>query len=157
MSNYFISATAQGERCWCGKAAIRKVGEEIPYDDPQPNRHNLTAYICEEHFLQLMGHGAERQLGMKPKPRAAQFLADVLNINVTDLPEDELDFPVIEGDSINDAIVKFMSDSGTHDEELADRFEVVLQELNAKYNRLTPRLIKGDLSGLEALAAQWED
>jgi len=47
----FISKTCIGEKCSvCGKTATNKLGEEIPYDDPYPNRHNLTAYVCAEHF-----------------------------------------------------------------------------------------------------------
>lgn len=47
----FVSGTCTGERCsMCGKPATRKVGEEIPFDDSHPNRHNLTAYVCDEHF-----------------------------------------------------------------------------------------------------------
>lgn len=47
----FISKTCIGEKCSvCGKPATNKLGEEIPYDDPYPNRHNLTAYVCAEHF-----------------------------------------------------------------------------------------------------------
>jgi hypothetical protein len=33
----------------CGKApAVVKVGEEIAHDDPNPHRHNATAYLCRE-------------------------------------------------------------------------------------------------------------
>lgn len=28
---------------------------EIPYDHPYPNRHNLTAYVCREHFRMIVG------------------------------------------------------------------------------------------------------
>jgi len=35
--------------------ATHKVGEEIPHDDPNPHRHNLTAYVCCLHFQQIMG------------------------------------------------------------------------------------------------------
>jgi hypothetical protein len=38
----------------CGQPAHKKVGEEIPHDDPQPNRHNYTAYVCQRHFNQIM-------------------------------------------------------------------------------------------------------
>lgn len=59
----FISATCKGERCsCCGAPAVRKVGEEIPYDDPLRNRHNLTAYVCARHFAQLFGATAARQV-----------------------------------------------------------------------------------------------
>lgn len=54
----WVSATCEGERCAyddCRAPAFAKVGEEIPHDDPYPARHSLTAYICEEHFVKLMG------------------------------------------------------------------------------------------------------
>lgn len=55
----FVSGTCAGVTChMCGKApAVVKVGEEIAYDDPNPHRHNATAYLCagcEEIVL----HGA---------------------------------------------------------------------------------------------------
>jgi hypothetical protein len=53
---YFVSGTCIGEICSvCGKDATNKLGEEIPYDDPHPHRHNLTAYVCREHFLMIVG------------------------------------------------------------------------------------------------------
>lgn len=55
-SSRFVSATCKGEKCSvCGKNATNKLGEEIPYDDPNPNRHNLTAYVCREHFRMIVG------------------------------------------------------------------------------------------------------
>jgi len=33
-----------------GKEATNKIGEEIQSDDPLPNRHNLTRYVCKQHF-----------------------------------------------------------------------------------------------------------
>lgn len=53
----FVSATCEGETCGfslphrlvCCKPAVMKVGEEIAYDDPEPNRHNYTQYVCREH------------------------------------------------------------------------------------------------------------
>ncbi|USN15196.1 hypothetical protein KIKIMORA_00490 [Brevundimonas phage vB_BpoS-Kikimora] len=66
----FISATCRGERCaCCGAPAVRKVGEEIPYDDPLRNRHNLTAYVCAKHFAQLFGgKGAHQVRYTLPEP-----------------------------------------------------------------------------------------
>lgn len=56
MKKKFVSASCIGEKCSiCGKPATKKVGEEIPEDDPIQNRHNLTAYVCEEHFNMIMG------------------------------------------------------------------------------------------------------
>lgn len=54
----FVSACCGGERCsMCGKPAARKVGEEIFHDDPHPIRHNLTAYVCLDHFNMIMDRG----------------------------------------------------------------------------------------------------
>lgn len=47
------SKYCQGEKCRCGSDAVAKVGEEIFDDDPNPIRHNLTAYICQAHFEEL--------------------------------------------------------------------------------------------------------
>ena len=55
MAEPFVSATCQGERCRCGAPAVKKVGEEIAFDDPNPQRHNLTAYVCAHHYAELMG------------------------------------------------------------------------------------------------------
>lgn len=61
MAEEWISGTCEGERCTyekCGAPAYAKVGEEMAHDDPFPARHNLTAYICKDHFERLMGkHG----------------------------------------------------------------------------------------------------
>ena len=59
--SHFVSKTCVGELCnVCyreGKAvpATHKVGEEIPHDDPFQVRHNLTAYVCCTHFIEIMG------------------------------------------------------------------------------------------------------
>ncbi|MHC2399163.1 hypothetical protein ACVMGC_003707 [Bradyrhizobium barranii subsp. barranii] len=45
----------EGERCFCGKPAARKVEEVIFADDSQPIRHPLTSYVCDEHFREIMG------------------------------------------------------------------------------------------------------
>lgn len=56
----FISTSCEGEICTlCGRPAGAKIGEEIAWDDPFPNRHNLTAYVCTEHFSMLF-HGGRR-------------------------------------------------------------------------------------------------
>jgi len=56
MTDHPVSESCWGEICsMCGKEATHKVGEEIPHDDPSPNRHNLTAYVCCDHFSQIMG------------------------------------------------------------------------------------------------------
>jgi len=52
----FVSESCNGEVCSvCGKDATNKLGEEIPFDDPNKNRHNLTAYVCREHFTMIVG------------------------------------------------------------------------------------------------------
>jgi len=64
----FVSATCQGERCnhtvssdgdeaeeKCGLPAEHKVEEAIAFDDPNPHRHPFTAYLCHEHFCEIMG------------------------------------------------------------------------------------------------------
>ena len=43
---HFVSATCGGETCRCGQPATHKVGEEIAFDEPVKQRHNLTAYVC---------------------------------------------------------------------------------------------------------------
>lgn len=53
---HFISKTCIGEICKvCKKNATNKLGEEIPFDDPNKMRHNLTAYVCREHFEMIVG------------------------------------------------------------------------------------------------------
>lgn len=55
-SKHFVSASCNGERCRiCKLPATHKLGEEIPHDDPLPARHNLTAYICCAHFIEIVG------------------------------------------------------------------------------------------------------
>lgn len=56
---HFVSAACAGECCaLCGEPATHKVGEELLPDDPQPARHNLTAYVCCAHFRMLFGPAA---------------------------------------------------------------------------------------------------
>lgn len=53
---HFVSASCGGEKCRiCGLPSTHKVGEEIPHDDPLPDRHNLTAYVCCAHFVEIVG------------------------------------------------------------------------------------------------------
>ena len=74
---HFVSASAHYWRCgfteWktglptgsgykpCDQPATHKVGEEIPWDDPVPNRHNLTMYVCCKHFGQILGYVARER------------------------------------------------------------------------------------------------
>jgi hypothetical protein len=56
---HWVSETCRGEVCsMCGQPATHKVGEEIPHDDPLPTRHNLTAYVCCQEFMRIMGPAA---------------------------------------------------------------------------------------------------
>lgn len=59
------SAACVGERCFCGKPAVKKVGEEMLFDEPNPSRHNLTAYVCAEHYSQIMGPLGAHQVGYR--------------------------------------------------------------------------------------------
>jgi len=61
----WASACCEGEHCFCGAPAARKVGEEFFHDDPTAyvewngkrvaRRHPLTAYVCFPHFVEMMG------------------------------------------------------------------------------------------------------
>lgn len=68
----FVSECCEGELCFCGKPAMRKVGETIFDDDPHPIRHELTAYVCGEHFAQIMGPAGARSVGLFPRPSRPQ-------------------------------------------------------------------------------------
>ena len=43
----------------CRKPSTHKVGEEIMHDDPNHYRHNLTAYVCCDHFRAILGDATE--------------------------------------------------------------------------------------------------
>ena len=67
MSNHFVSESCEWELCGytfsasgvrCLAPATHKVGEEIMHDDPNPHRHNLTQYVCCEHFRAIVGPAA---------------------------------------------------------------------------------------------------
>lgn len=54
--NDFISVCCEGEKCSvCGEPATNKLEESIFPDDPHPNKHPLTTYVCKEHFRMLVG------------------------------------------------------------------------------------------------------
>lgn len=56
---HFVSGSCKGEKCRiCGIPATHKVGEEIQHDDPNPERHNLTAYLCCTHYRLVVGPAA---------------------------------------------------------------------------------------------------
>jgi len=55
-SEHFVSKSAYGELCSvCNEPATHKLGEEIMWDDPHKERHNLTAYVCCEHWTMILG------------------------------------------------------------------------------------------------------
>ena len=56
-----VSGACEGETCSVCRSfgdlvpARHKVGEEILPGDPNPGRHNLTAYLCCDCFRRLFG------------------------------------------------------------------------------------------------------
>ena len=56
--NHYVAPQCLGEKCRCGKPATHKVEEVIFDNDPEPLRHELTVYVCCEHFAWLMGPAA---------------------------------------------------------------------------------------------------
>jgi hypothetical protein len=96
-----VSAACHGEICWCGAPAVKKVGEEILFDDPMPARHNLTCYICGPHYAQLMGPLGAKQVGMEAvrppvgeeiwRVRCEHLLACIDSCNEAGSPPDEMD------------------------------------------------------------------
>lgn len=56
------SLSCEGETCSiCNEPAGAKVEEHIFSDDPIAVRHPLTAYVCMNHFRNIMGsHGYDR-------------------------------------------------------------------------------------------------
>jgi hypothetical protein len=57
----FVSVACAGEKCYCGQPAEHKIEETIFADDPMPHRHELTTYLCHEHFRTIMGPAADRR------------------------------------------------------------------------------------------------
>ena len=58
----FRSGACRGESCSiCRQPADHKVEEAIQFDDPLPNRHPLTAYVCHSCFVAIMGPAARRK------------------------------------------------------------------------------------------------
>lgn len=56
----FVSACCVGELCRvCNDPAKHKIEEVIFPDDPFPQRHPLTAYICHTCFRILVGPAAD--------------------------------------------------------------------------------------------------
>lgn len=56
LKRHFVSESCGGETCvMCDRPATHKLGEEIMHDDPHPQRHNLTAHVCCEHYTAVLG------------------------------------------------------------------------------------------------------
>lgn len=80
--NHFISTSCKGEFCKiCGLPAAHKVGEEVMHDDPQPARHNLTAYLCCAHFAMVMGPIATAQC-LRPGIKVAKLPPEWLSLEL---------------------------------------------------------------------------
>ena len=80
MFEHIVSVTCDGEHCghevddgYCGKPATHKISEELPFEmRPRralslkafmQTRHNLTMYVCCEHFGQVFGPVARKMCG----------------------------------------------------------------------------------------------
>lgn len=50
IADNFVSQCCIGEKCPCGKDATKKIQEVILSDDPHPERHGYSQYVCSEHF-----------------------------------------------------------------------------------------------------------
>ena len=61
---HFVSTSCVGEKCRiCGDPATHKIGEEIMWDDPHKMRHTLTAYVCCDCFMMIVGPAAPCEAG----------------------------------------------------------------------------------------------
>lgn len=68
-----VSACCKGEKCVCGKPAAHKVSEVVQFDDPLPDRHPLTSYLCQDCFRRVMGPAAG---GPKTQPVGKVYRLD---------------------------------------------------------------------------------
>lgn len=63
-----ISPSCGGEKCMvCSEPATHKIGEEHLHGVPR-RMHNLTAYVCCEHFGMVMGPFARSHCGVSEPP-----------------------------------------------------------------------------------------
>jgi hypothetical protein len=61
---FYVSGNCVGNICLiddCGKDATHKVGEEMLDGEPFPERHNLTNYVCCDHYQNVFGPIAKSQ------------------------------------------------------------------------------------------------
>lgn len=56
------------EKCFCGQDAHQKLSEVVLASDPLPGRHELTAYVCDDHFAMIMGKAAHNMGGFLHEP-----------------------------------------------------------------------------------------
>jgi hypothetical protein len=83
-----ISEYCLGEYCFCGRLAVKKIAEVILLDEEQ-DRHQLSQYVCLEHFDRVM----------KPylyKAENNPLVAAILKINLYE--------ELIKSDSVNNLL-----------------------------------------------------
>lgn len=85
MTKAFVSASCEGEKCYCGEPAEHKVEETIFWDDPNPTRHPLTVYVCHKHFRTMMGAAA----GRKGDNKVKKLLPILLLVSTTALAQEK--------------------------------------------------------------------
>lgn len=125
MSERFVSPSCECERCGqCGKPATNKVGEEISHDDPGSQRHNLTVYLCAEHFDNLMDRGyyrrAERMTAMPEGMRSAEDWANNYYFAFETVDELAGHIRTIQADAIASAAKPVMQDVRELAEQIKD-------------------------------------
>lgn len=57
----YIPSYCKGEKCFCGRDAVRKIEEHAEAGALLSHHHPLTAYVCDAHFVEAFGAGAQRQ------------------------------------------------------------------------------------------------
>jgi len=79
----FVSASCEGEKCRCGKPAVKKIEEVIMWDDPNKMRHPFTQYVCKEHFDEVMRPYLKRESPSLPadKPESPESFKKWLDYN----------------------------------------------------------------------------
>lgn len=89
---------------------------------------------------------------------AAEYLTDALEMDVSDLDPDLLDYPVIDGDGVTWTYVKFMSRDGSLDNIQGDRFADVCLRKGVTLKRPhRPRSGWFDATTFPILAQEWLD
>jgi hypothetical protein len=86
-----------------------------------------------------------------------EWIKRALEMDVSDLDQDLLDFPVIDGDGVTETYVKFMSDGGVLDDLLGDRFDAVCTAKGVTLKRDRPRAGWFDATTFPVIAQDWLD